>query len=96
MACWLILLHLAEISIWGLVYLWSGSLPDLETALYFSGVTYTTIGYGDLVLATPWRILAPIEGMTGILMAGLSASFFFAIVHHIRELLHSKATGGTR
>jgi hypothetical protein len=94
-AFWLILLHLVEIATWGLFYLWSGCLPDPEAALYFSGVTYTTIGYGDLVLPTPWRILAPIEGMTGVLMGGLSASFFFTIVHKIIEAPRSKATGRT-
>jgi hypothetical protein len=45
MLWWLILIHLAEISIWGLFYLWRGCLPDAETAFYFSGATYTTIGY---------------------------------------------------
>ena len=43
----------------------------------------TTIGYGDLVLAKPWRILGPVEGLTGILMCGLSAGLFFAIVSKI-------------
>jgi len=94
-AHWLILLHVAEIATWGLFYVVSGSLPDPEAALYFSGVTYTTIGYGDLVLPTPWRILAPIEGMTGVLMGGLSASVFFVIVQQIIQAHRSKATGRT-
>jgi hypothetical protein len=34
----------------------------------FRGVTYTTVGYGDLVLAKPWRVLTPIKGLTGALM----------------------------
>jgi hypothetical protein len=80
MTCWLILVHLLEISVWGLFYLWQGCLPDAESAFYFSGVTYTTVGYGDLVLPKPWRMLAPLEGLTGILMCGLSAAFFFAVV----------------
>jgi Ion channel len=77
---WLILVHLAEIAIWGLFYFWQGCLPDVESALYFSGVTYTTVGYGDLVLARPWRMFAPIEALTGILMCGVSSSAFFAVV----------------
>jgi len=92
-ACYLILLHLAAIAVWGSFYLWSGCLPDPEAALYFSGVTYTTIGYGDVVLANPWRILGPIEGLTGVLMGGLSASLFFAIVQRIYKSLHSEAKG---
>jgi hypothetical protein len=86
----LILLHAAEISLWGAFYHWQGCLPDVETSFYFSGVTYTTIGYGDLVLAKPWRMLGPIEGLTGILMCGLSASLFFAVVMRIRQEVHRK------
>jgi hypothetical protein len=83
MTWWLILIHLSEIAVWGLFYLWGGCLPDAEAAFYFAGVTYTSIGYGDLVLAKPWRLLGPIEGLTGILMCGLSAGFFFAVVSRI-------------
>jgi hypothetical protein len=80
LTCWLILIHLAEISVWGLFYFWQGCLPDAESAFYFSGVTYTTVGYGDLVLPRPWRMLAPLEAITGILMCGLSTGLFFALV----------------
>jgi hypothetical protein len=72
-----------EITLWALVYLWAGCLPDAESAFYFSGASYTTIGYGDVVLAKPWRILGPVEGLTGILMCGLSAGLFFALVSRI-------------
>src|SRR5436190_22379228 len=65
---WLVLIHLAEIAGWGLFYLWQDCLPDAESALYFSGVTYTTLGYGDVVLTPAWRLVAPIEALTGILM----------------------------
>jgi hypothetical protein len=95
MTWWLILFHLAEISIWGLFYLWWGCLPDAEAALYFSGVTYTSIGYGDLVLAKPWRVLAPIEGLTGILMCGLSTGLFFAVVSRIYQARHVNTTAGS-
>ena len=95
MAWWLILCHLVEISIWGFFYLWSECLPDAEAALYFSGVTYTSIGYDDLVLAKPWRVLAPIEGLTGVLMCGLSASIFFAFVYNLYQLRYGNSTGGS-
>lgn len=79
----LILIHAVEISIWALSYLGLGCLPDVESAFYFSGVTYATVGYGDLVLPEPWRMLGPVEGLTGILMCGLSTGFFFALVSRI-------------
>jgi hypothetical protein len=81
LTCWLVLIHVAEISLWGLVYYGWGCMPDAESALYFSGVTYTTLGYGDHLLPKPWRMLAPLEALTGILMCGLSTGLFFAVVN---------------
>ena len=66
-----------------LFFLWAGCLPDAESAFYFSGVTYATVGYGDVVLQKPWRMLAPVEGLTGILMCGLSTGFFFAVLNKV-------------
>jgi len=76
----LVLLHLAEILVWGLFYWWQNCLPDAESSFYFSAVTYTTVGYGDLVLPQEWRLVGAVEGLTGILMCGLSTGLFFAIV----------------
>ena len=81
----LIAIHLVEIGIWALFYWRRGCLPDLESALYFAGVTYTTVGYGDLVLPHHWRLLGPIEGLTGILMCGLSTGFFFAVFAKLHQ-----------
>ena len=76
----LIVIHGIGIALWAAAYLLLGVFPDAESAFYFSGVTYTTVGYGDLVLPPHWRMLGPLEGMTGILMCGLSGAFFFAVV----------------
>jgi hypothetical protein len=77
-AWWLIVIHLIEIAAWGLFFWWQRCLPDAESSVYFSGVTYTTIGYGDLVLPKQWRLFGPVEGLTGILMCGLSTAFLIA------------------
>ena len=81
----MILLHLAEITVWAVVYVWRGAMVDLPSALYFSAVTYTTTGYGDLVLPTEWRLVGAVEALTGILMCGWSTGFFFAIVARVLE-----------
>ena len=44
------------------------------------------------LLDKQWRLLAPIEGLTGILMCGLSAAFFFAVVIGIDQARHPKTT----
>jgi hypothetical protein len=79
-AGWMILLHLTEICVWAAYYLRVAAMPDLQSAVYFSAVTYTTTGYGDLVLPPEWRLLGAVEALTGILMCGWSTGFFFAIV----------------
>jgi Ion channel len=80
LAGWIIVVHLVEIAAWASLYEWQNALPDLASALYFSAVTYTTTGYGDLVLPAEWRLVGGIEALTGILMCGWSTGFFFAIV----------------
>ena len=88
-ASWLLVLHLIEIAVWALFYDGVKCLPDLETSFYFSGVTYATVGFGDIVLPHEWRLLAPLEGLTGILMCGLSTGFFFVIVSRLNERISS-------
>ena len=78
----------AEIAFWGFFYFWAGCLPTLESSLYFSGVTYATVGYGDLVLPIEWRMLGPVEGVTGGLMCGLSTALFFAFVSRVYVARH--------
>jgi hypothetical protein len=90
-AAWLIVLHLSEVAVWALFYLWQDAMPDLQAALYFSAVTYTTTGYGDLTLPEGWRIVGGIEALTGILMCGWSTAFFFAVVNRLYE---AKASSG--
>ncbi len=80
---WIILLHLIEITAWALYYVWKGAMADLPSALYFSAVTYTTTGYGDVVLPQEWRLVGAIEALTGILMCGWSTGFFFAVVNRM-------------
>jgi hypothetical protein len=78
-----VLVHLVEITAWAVYFAGSGAMPDIDSALYFSAVTYTTTGYGDLVLPEGWRLVGGIEALTGILMCGWSTGFFFAVVNQI-------------
>jgi hypothetical protein len=84
-AVWMVGLHLMEISVWAGFYFWKGAMPDLPSAFYFSAVTYTTTGYGDLVLPQDWRLVGGVEALTGILLCGWSTGFFVAIVGRLYE-----------
>jgi hypothetical protein len=79
-AGWIVLLHLIEITVWAVFYLRTSAMPELQSALYFSAVTYTTTGYGDLLLPREWQLVGGVEALTGILMCGWSTGFFFAVV----------------
>ena len=73
-------LHLAETALWATFY-WSQSLfENFETSLYFSLTSYTTIGFGDVLLPKRWRLLGAVEGISGVLLCGVSTAFIFAIV----------------
>jgi hypothetical protein len=74
---------IAEIWVWALFFLLIGSLPDLETALYFSTSTFTTLGFGDILLDRDWRLLGSIEGANGFLLFGWSTAFIFEIVTRV-------------
>ena len=86
-ASWMVAAHLVEIAIWASFFAWHQMFPDIETAFYFSAVTYTTVGYGDLVLPPKWRLIAGVEGLTGILMCGWSTGFLFAVVSRMYSAL---------
>lgn len=88
-AGWALSLHLIEIGVWAFAYAGLGAMPDLTSATYFSAVTYTTTGYGDLVLPQDWRLVGAIEALTGILMCGLSTGMFFAVFSKIFRLRES-------
>jgi hypothetical protein len=79
----LLLLHWIEAGVWAGFFLASGALPDLETAMYFSLTSYTTLGYGDVVLPMTWRLLGPFEGAVGILMFGWSTGIMVAAITRI-------------
>jgi hypothetical protein len=85
-ASWMVLLHLLQILVWAAYYSVRGAIPDLTTAAYFSAVTYTTTGYGDIVLPEEWRLVGGVEALTGILMCGLSTGMFFAVFSKVFRL----------
>lgn len=74
----LFVVHSVEVWAWALVYLWLGALSDLDTAVYFSLTTFSTIGFGDLVLDHRWRLLSALEGISGLILIGWSTAYLVA------------------
>jgi hypothetical protein len=88
----IIVLHMVEVSLWAVFYSAHSLFPDFETSLYFSITSYTTIGFGDVVLPRSWRMLGGIEGVTGVLLCGLSTAFVFAIVNVMFQMRVQRRT----
>lgn len=80
---WLLIIHLAEASFWATALLWWEALPDFPTALYYSLTSYSTVGYGDVVLPDWARLLGPIESVVGVLMLGWSTAVIVAVMQRV-------------
>ena len=89
----LLLLHLLQVGLWALLYWWRIGW-DLNAAVYFSTVTYATIGYGDVVPPPEWRLVAVMEGRTGVLMLGWSSAVVFAVVTRLLDAPTYRREGG--
>ena len=85
-------IHTVEIWLYALLYVLLGALGTFEAALYFSTVTYSSVGYGDVLLRQEWRILGAIEGATGILMIGWSTAFLVSMLGQLKLLTHDWLT----
>lgn len=77
----IMILHVAQTSLWAAFYYAQGLFSDFETSLYFSMVSFTTIGYGDVLLPRTWRLLGVIEGFSGVVLCGVSTGFIFAVIN---------------
>lgn len=74
---------LLELLAWAGAYIALGEFDAIEPAVYFSNVTYTTVGYGDIVLSPGRRLLASFEATNGILMFGWTTAVVIAAVQRV-------------
>ena len=90
----IILLHLAETIIWAGFYYSRNLFQSFEAALHFSLTTYTTVGYGEILLPERWRLLGGIEALSGVLLCGVSTAFIFAILNALFQIHTQSPTEG--
>jgi voltage-gated potassium channel len=79
----LLIVHLVEAAIWAAALFWWEAIPDFSTALYYSLTSYSTVGYGDVLLPESARLLGPIESVLGVMMLGWSTAVIVAVVQKV-------------
>ena len=76
----IIFVHFAEIWLFAFLYDYLGALRTFSDALYFSTISYATIGYSDASIDSQWRMVAAVEGILGVILLGWSTAFFVRIL----------------
>ena len=81
-------IHTLEIWAYAFFYYSTGALRNFETALYFSTVSFASLGYGDIVLSPQWRLVSAIEAANGVILFAWSTAFFLSVMARLRSLEH--------
>lgn len=79
----IVLAHTLQVWLWALTLLYLEAQSDLRSAIYFSLVTYTTLGYGDVVLSPEFAVFGAFASVTGLLTFGISTAFVVGVVARV-------------
>lgn len=84
----MVLAHTVQIWLWAITFLAQGAFSQLDMAFYFALVTYTTLGYGDIVLGEGVRVFGAFASITGLLTFGISTAFLLAVIVRVLPFLN--------
>ena len=90
----LLVLHTFQALVWAAVFMLLPDRAGLENfpdAIYFSMITFTTLGYGDITLNSNWQLLAGMEAMVGITVFGLTTAILYAVIQRLWKISHPHA-----
>jgi hypothetical protein len=72
-----------DVTLWAVFYYLLEALPSFEEAFYFSTVTFTTVGYGDITLGPRWRLLGTFEAVNGWIIFGWMTALVMAVIQRL-------------
>lgn len=81
-------IHTIEIWLYAVLFFGLGALNDFESALYFSTVSFASLGYGDIVLSAQWRMVGAIEAANGLILFAWSTAFLMSVMTRVKALAH--------
>ncbi len=81
---WMLAAISIAVWIWAAAFLLLNQFNDLETALYFSVVSMTTLGYGDIVIGKDWRLLSGLIAANGLILFSLTTAFLIEFINRLR------------
>lgn len=74
---------IVQVALWAVTFLLLGEFSEFYEAIYFSAVNFSSLGYGDVVMTQPWKLLGPLESLCGVLMLGMTAAALMAILQQM-------------
>jgi hypothetical protein len=77
---------LLQVGLWAAVFVLVGQFEQYSEAFYHSAVNFATLGYGDVVMDPPWRMLGALEAISGVLMLGLSTATLSTVFGKLLQL----------
>jgi hypothetical protein len=84
------LANFVQIVIWGMFFIGLGEFRNMFDAIYHSAVNFTSLGYGDIVMSTRWKLMGPLEAVNGILMLSMTSAALVAIMQHLIKVRFAK------
>ncbi|MFN6951895.1 MAG: potassium channel family protein [Albidovulum sp.] len=83
-ALWIMGVVSVDVWVWALAFHLLGTLPTLESSVYFALVSFTTLGYGDVVLAQEWRLLGGMCAANGFMIFGFLIAMLVDALRNVR------------
>jgi len=83
---WFLMIMTAAVWMWALAFLLLDVFVTVEAAVYFSIVSFTTLGFGDILLPMKWRLLAGMAAINGLLMIGLQTAMLIEVMRRVRAI----------